>query len=96
MRTVRGCRTGGPEAGMNAKRFAKPTEKVVSREKPFTIDTGNATTEHTSLALRTDALRVVSTRPTALEEGGNEKGGEESSEDGSLSKARGQIKHSQH
>jgi hypothetical protein len=77
-------------------RFAKLTEKVVSREKPFTIDTENSTTEHTSLALRTDALRVVSTRPAAMEEGGNGKDGGESREDDSLSKARGRIKHSQH
>ena len=77
-------------------RFAKPTEKVVSREKPFTIDTGNATTERTSLALRTNALCVVSTRPAALEEGSNSKDGEESRENDSLSKARGKIKHSQH
>jgi hypothetical protein len=40
---------------------------VVSRKKTPAIDTGNATTEPTSLALRTDALRVVSAQPAALD-----------------------------
>jgi hypothetical protein len=42
-------------------------EDVVSREKHIAIDTGNGTTEVTSLVLMTNALRVVRAQPTAVE-----------------------------
>jgi hypothetical protein len=96
LRAVRGYRTGGSETGMNENEVCQADGKGGQLREAFHHSYRKLTTEYTSLALRTNALRVVSTRPTALEEGGSEKDGEESREDDSLSKARGKIKHSQH